>query len=222
MRTVICTFLLYLSLEGAASAADPIRCLPPLNDLVKQRLALLDGRQRIERKKEAFVQETNGWLNKLLIDRLSGTYSFGKGLTVDSSVDGTASHTIVETSKSSSAWALTYTLPLSVFTDRHMTKEKTNAEINLVTAKQALERRDETMKINLLYGDLSEAKTKLLAFCIQRDDATCLPLVFLARKAAVSLLCLTGLKETGDRTEWDGLWTNYAADMKRELACANG
>ena len=225
MRSLLCAFVLGLALGGAASASDQILCLPPLDDLVKARLELLAARQAIERSKEAIVLQNNKLINKLVLDRLSGTYNFGKGLAVDSTLNGNTGKTLVETSKSNSAWTISYTLPLSAITDKDVTKAKSDAEVLLLLEKQRLERRDEATKINLQYGELLEAKTKLLALCRERDtpakDILCLPLVFQVRKVAVSLLCATNRKATGNYSEWDDVAKEYAADLKAELSCVN-
>jgi hypothetical protein len=212
MRNLLCALALGLALGGAASAADQIQCLPPLHELVEARLKLLGARQLIERNKEVIALESNRWYNKFLVDRLSGTGNYGKGFTVDSSLDGTTDRKIVETNNSSSAWTISYTLPLSALFD------KPDTDKSLLEEKQKLEKRDEATKINLQYGELLEAKRKLIAFCSTIADEKCLPLVFLIRKAAVSLLCATGLKATGNDSDWIGVAKEYAADLK-DLSC---
>jgi hypothetical protein len=130
MKALVWAFVLWLQLGAVALAIDRFPCLPPLDALVKARLAMLDARQTTEQDVERVALKNNGYLNKLLLDRLSGTYSYGKGLTVDSSIDGSAAHTLLRTDDSKSAWSISYTLPLNAFTDKIVTEAKVKEAVS--------------------------------------------------------------------------------------------
>jgi hypothetical protein len=221
VKTLVWTVLFWLQLGVAASGAEKLPCPPPLAEAVNVRLDMLVARQQLERAKEAIALQNNGILNKLLLDRLSGSYTYGKGFTVDSSIDGSATQTFVRTDKLQSAWSISYTLPLSAFTDKYITKAKVGTEVALLDEKQRLERRDEVAKINLLYGDFLEAQQKLNLLCKSERDDTCLPLVSQARKAIVSLLCLSGLKEPETCPKWESVADRYTRLLREDLSCVS-
>lgn len=136
-------------------------------------------------------------------------------------MDGTVGKTLVQNNNTTSTWNISYTLPLSAFSERNVARAKAAAEIALLREKQKLERQDEAMKISLQYGDFLEAKTKLLTKCGKEDakDDDCVPLVFQVRKAAAGLLCLAGEKAPASCTEWNDLPDKYARFLRVELFC---
>ena len=221
MKVLVCVFALWLAFAGVVSAADRFPCVPALEDLVKARLDLVDARQKQELAQANVVLLNNGWLNKFFYDRVSGTGNYGRGLTIDSKVDGNTNHTFAQTSNRNSTWTITYTLPLSAFTDMRMANAKAAADKEVLQAKQRLEKQDEATKISVQYGDFLEAKTKLLSKCGKADakDDECLPLVFQVRKAAAGLLCLAGKETPKSCSEWDALPEKYASFLRAELFC---
>jgi hypothetical protein len=221
MKALVCASALWLACAGLVSAADTFPCVPALDELVKARLDLVEARQQQELVQGNVALFNNGWLSRFFYDRISGTSSYGRGLTIDSKVDGNTGHTLVQTNNTHSTWTITYTLPLNAFTEMRMANAKAAADRAVLQAKQKLERQDEATKISVQYGDFLEAKAKLLSECstASANDDDCLTLVFKVRKAAAGLLCLAGKETPKSCTEWDVLPEKYAGYLRADLFC---
>jgi hypothetical protein len=193
------TLLLFLVSKPAFSQAE-LPCLPSLEELVDARLKLLEPRHEAEVRKFETVQNHNDWVDKLFLDRITGTYSFGKGFTVDNTDDG-GGRTLVATGRSTNAWAVTYSVPLSFIRQKFSVDDAAEDEIQVLSAKQRLERQEEAIKINLMHNDYLEARRNFSA--CDRSKPECLAQGYKMRKVAINLLLLTGLKSSPSCLDWN-------------------
>jgi hypothetical protein len=191
------TFLFLFSTVAVSQTTLP--CLPTLDELVDARLLLLKPKHEVEVKKFDTVKNNNDWLDKLLLDRITGSYSVGKGLTVDDSTDGSPSRTLLATDRSTTAWTITYSAPLSLFRQKLSTDDGADDEIDILDSKQQFERQEEAIKLNLMHNDYLEARRNYLA-CDDRSKPECLTHGYKMRKLAINILLLTGIQ--GCLNEW--------------------
>jgi hypothetical protein len=199
MKSHVWAMILLLLGSTVAFSETPEPCLSTLGELVDARLLLLKPKHEVEVKKFETVKNNNDWLDKLILDRITGSYSVGKGLTVDDSTDGSPSRTLLATDRSTSAWTITYSAPLSLFRQKISTDDGADDEIDILESKQQFERQEEAIKINLMHNDFLEARRNFLA-CGDPSKPECLAHGYKMRKLAINLLLLTGIE--GCLNEW--------------------
>src|SRR5688572_29395809 len=101
---------------------------------------MLEPKRDAELRKQHTTRKHNNWYNKLVFDRISGTYSYGEGLFIDDSMDGDLARTFVQTDKRTSSWAVSYTVPLSLIREWTVTNAQVSDEVAVLVSQQQAER----------------------------------------------------------------------------------
>ena len=190
-----------LSMRPGTIAAESLPCLPSVEDLVAARLTAISSKHATDEKKiEKKIEHNKSLLDKLILDRINGTYSTGKGFVVTDIDQADAGSSFTATGNSNESWAVTYTIPLNLLRQKFYTDDDLRADHAAILAQQRLERQKEGVDINSQYNDYLEARANYTQGC--PDNQCRLAAAYKMRKLAISLLLLTELPEPSNCPSW--------------------
>lgn len=199
--TVVLTILASAATVGAQEWEWPK--LPPTApsaaEAIATRLSVLCPQLLAQRAKIKEVKDQNDWFDRLILDRIAGVYSRGEGLSAVDQETATNTTTIL-TQQDNEAWAVTYSLPLSVFRSKHSIDAHAGRDLEVLRATQKLAVLKEIEALRSLILDLSASRFLFEKTCTANDDEkpACIAPFFASWKAHSTLTSRLDVSGVGE------------------------